>query len=150
MNGQEFIRQALGNAGSGIGWLAGQDTAGVSVAGVHIHILDHVGHLYADRPNKLRSVYDAIDRLVGWLKKKVDKLLIVSDHGMQTTETDDRKPGVHSWRAMISSTESGDLPKSVFDVREWIEQHTVTTESHSEPQTDVAAPREHLEDLGYL
>lgn len=151
MGGREFEKRHLGNAGRGIGWLAGQKTADVPVSGVHIHLLDHLGHLYADKPDQLRGAYNAVDGLVGWLREAVDRLLIISDHGMQTTVTNDDSPGVHSWRAAISSTESGPLPKSVFEVREWIDRHTDdATGLPKDSQADVAAPQEHLEDLGYL
>lgn len=147
---QEFRRRHLGNAGKGVGWLAGQSIAGVPIAGAHVHYLDHMSHLYAKRPDSLKSVYEEMDALVGWLRKQIDRLVIVSDHGMQTTRTDDPDPGVHSRHALIATTEAGALPKSVTDVRDWLEERIEVSVAGMESVAAVDAPMEHLRDLGYL
>lgn len=147
---QEFFRYELGNAGKGIGWLASQIQAGVPLAGVHIHVIDHVGHVYAKRPSMLREAYETVDSLVGRLREQVPRLVIISDHGMQTVATDDADPGVHSWHGMISSTEEdARLPETVGDVRAWLEEQTIQKGSR-ETTTDVDAPTEHLRELGYI
>jgi len=148
MTEERFRQLHLANAGKGIGWLAGMHQSGVPIAGAHIHILDHIGHLYAKRPEKLRPIYEGVDELVGWLRERVDQLVIVSDHGMQTSVTEDSQPGVHSFRSMISSTEAGELPKEMTEIREWVESRV----AHREPETvtEMDAPVEHLNDLGYL
>lgn len=148
MSQEEFRRKHLGNAGKGLGWLAGMNRSTVPVAGVHIHILDHMGHIYANRPEKLKAAYNDVNELVGWLRKQVDRLLVISDHGMQTTATDDPEPGVHSFRSMIATTEEGELPTEVSGVCEWVESRIETNSSGT--TTEIDAPVEHLKDLGYL
>lgn len=149
MSTAEFARRYLGSTGACIGWLGGQSLADVPIVGVHAHILDHMGHIYARRPDELRRIYERVDELVGWLRSRVDRLVIVSDHGMQTTATDDPEPGVHSEHAMIATTEPGPLPTDVLSVRDWLEDRIDARETVS-TNTSVDAPREHLEDLGYL
>ncbi|UTF54797.1 alkaline phosphatase family protein [Natronosalvus rutilus] len=148
MSEQNFRRNHLANAGKGIGWLSGMSQAGTPVVGAHVHILDHMGHLYGKRPEKLESIYNEVDELVGWLHDQVDRLLIVSDHGMQTTATDDPQPGVHSFRSMVSTTEKGGLPEDMTAIREWVESRVKN--NGEENMTEIDAPMQHLEDLGYL
>lgn len=146
---EEFRRREFGNAGKGLGWLRAQVKAGVPVAGCHIHILDTMGHIYGDHPESLEAAYRDIDDLVGELRSAVDQLVILSDHGMQCSVLGDDNPGVHSHRAFISTTESGPLPASVYDVREYISKQIIS-ETVAESSTTIDAPTEHLEDLGYL
>lgn len=147
---EEFRRRYLGSAGKSIGWLAGQSTAGVPIAGAHVHYLDHMGHLYAKRSDPLKSAYEEMDALVGWLREQVDRLVIISDHGMQTTSTDDSDPGVHSPHALMATTETEELPESVMDVRDWLEERVDGNGNETESEATVDAPMEHLQDLGYL
>lgn len=147
---QEFFQYQFGNAGKGVGWLASQISAGVPIAGAHIHVLDHMGHVYAKRPSTLEDSYKKVDELVGWLREKVPRLIVVSDHGMQTVATDDSEPGVHSWHGLIASTgEREHLPETVVDVRDWLEGQIIE-ENSSKTTTDVDAPTEHLRELGYI
>lgn len=145
----EFVRRHFGTTGSCFGWLAGEATADVSIVGVHAHVLDHLGHTYARRPDRLREIYERVDSLLGWLRSAVDRLVVLSDHGMQTTATGDPEPGVHSRHALISTTEPGPLPRDVLSVREWLEERIGSSRIERTSAT-VDAPREHLEDLGYL
>ena len=147
---EQFRCRDLGSAGKSIGWLAGQSTAGVPVAGAHVHYLDHMGHLYAKRSDSLKSAYEEMNALVGWLRKQVDRLVIISDHGMQTTSTDDSDPGVHSPHALMATTETGELPESVMDARDWLEERINESVDEAESEATVDAPMEHLRDLGYL
>ncbi|WP_306052632.1 alkaline phosphatase family protein [Natronococcus wangiae] len=146
----EYVRREMGNDGQIIGWLEAQALSDVSLAGAHIHGLDHLGHVYAKRPEKLRNGYEIVDTLVGQLRELADELVIVSDHGMQQTLTDDPEPGVHSWHAMVSTTIDGELPDSVFDVRSWIEARLEGETRAENGAATIDAPTEHLEDLGYL
>ena len=147
---KEFRRRYLGSAGKSIGWLAGQSIAGVPIAGAHVHYLDHMGHLCAKRSDPLKSAYEEMDALVGWLRNQVDRLVIISDHGIQTTSTDDSDPGVHSPHALMATTETGELPESVMDVRNWLEERIDGNVEEVESAATVDAPMEHLRDLGYL
>lgn len=147
---REFFRRELGNAGKGLGWIAAQAAADVPIAGVHVHVLDHVGHVYAERPERLREAYRTVDDLLGWLRERVSRLVVLSDHGMQTAATDDPDPGVHSWHATFATTESTDSPpESVLDVRDWLAARIDSAES-DETTTTVDAPTEHLRELGYI
>lgn len=150
MSEQEFYKRHLGDVGKGIGWLAAQDQMNIPVAGVHVHMLDHMGHLYAKRPDELRQAYEDVDTLVGWLREVVDRLVVISDHGMQSSALDDSDPGVHSWRSFMAVTGEYDaLPESILDVNGWILE--LVSEEINDPTTTTAdAPIEHLQDLGYL
>lgn len=137
------------NTGKEFGWLAAHD----GLVGAHSHILDVAGHVYCRRPERLRAVYEWADQQVGWLRGAVDELVLLSDHGMQTTATDDDDPGTHSWRALVAMTDGvqGPLPGSVYDVAEWLESQP--TEQQSEANrgaVEMDTPREQLADLGYL
>jgi len=143
-----FQKRYLIHLGEQLGWLSGAAEMH-SVAGIHLHILDHMGHIYAERPAELRDMYEVVDEFVGWLRGGIDELLIISDHGMQTSELNDGNPGVHSWRALVSSTLDGELPMSVRDVAAWIREHT-NSEQKDCSHESIDAPIEHLEDLGYL
>lgn len=150
MSEQEFYKRHLGDVGKGVGWLAAQEQANIPVAGVHIHMLDHMGHLYAKRPNELRRAYEDVDALVGCLRESVDTLVVISDHGMQSNQLDDSDPGVHSWRSFVAATGKYDaLPESVLDVNNWLLE-LVSDETDDQTTTTVDAPTEHLRDLGYL
>jgi hypothetical protein len=145
-----FHSKTLGNTGQCIGWLAGQEAAGSSICGVHVHILDYFGHMYADQPEKLRSIYKKVDTFVAWLLNRVDHLVIISDHGMQTTVSNDPDPGVHSMHGIISTTEHDEnLPQSVLDVRQWLESQ-MSRADRTSSTIEFAAPTDHLEELGYL
>ena len=147
---QELREELSGHTGMEVGWLVETVQAGCPVAGVQCHILDKAGHTYAKDEAEIERYYRYMDGLVGSIRQRVDRLLIVSDHGMQTTVLDDPEPGVHSWDAHCAAQGlDGDLPEDAFEVRSFIEFNM--TESIEESQAvDVDAPEEHLRDLGYL
>ncbi|AFO55398.1 MULTISPECIES: alkaline phosphatase family protein [unclassified Natrinema] len=149
LSADEFVRRYFGTTGSCFGWLAGQSLSSVPIVGVHAHVLDHTGHMYARRPTALRRIYERVDSLLGWLRSRVDRLVVLSDHGMQTTATNDPDPGVHADHALIATTESGPLPTDVLSVRDWLEDR-IDAGQPERTNATVDAPREHLEDLGYL
>lgn len=148
----EFYTRSLGNTGRIIGWLAAMAQINVPVVGAHIHTIDHMGHIYAKRPEKLCEVYNQVDNLIGLLNENVEKLVVISDHGMQTTAIEsDREYGVHSYRAMFSSSFTKELPDSVTSVSSWVEKHISTQVPHStDNSSSIDASKEHLRDLGYL
>lgn len=147
---QDLRRYLYSMTGREFGWLSETIQADVPVAGVQCHILDVAGHTYGSRESKIRNYYKYVDELVGLLRKRVDRLIIVSDHGIQSTVTDDSNPGTHSFDAMIATQNiDGDLPDSVFEIREFIEQRIYDKDTTNEKES-VDAPREHLEDLGYI
>ena len=147
----ELDRRLRTNTGQEFGWLASMSRSDASVIGVHSHVLDVAGHVYADEPDRLRFVYEWVDNLLGWLRGYVDQLVILSDHGMQNSFCSDEELGNHSWRAMVSTQGlSGPLPESVYDVRSWLEARAEKSEQHNNTNIDVGSAREHLADLGYL
>lgn len=147
----EFYNRSLGNSGELIGWLAALAETQTPIIGAHIHTLDYMGHVYGKNPEELKTAYKAVDSLVGMLADQVDRLVILSDHGMQTTLTDEGDPGVHSFRAIVSSTFSEDLPETIEDVAPWLEQFKDKVNPQTgDTSSTIDAPEEHLRDLGYL
>lgn len=146
----ELWRRLYANVGKEFGWVVGMAHTSLPVVGVHSHILDAAGHTYANREEDLRQVYERVDEMLGTVREHVDRLVVMSDHGIEVSALDgDDDPGRHSWRATFATTESGERPESVYDVREWIEQRT---RSHASRNDEVLldTTREQLEDLGYL
>lgn len=141
-----------GNTGEEFGWLAAASLTDSGVVGVHSHVLDVAGHIFCRRPDRLRETYEWVDDLLGWIRDYVDRLVVLSDHGMQTTATDDEEPGRHSWHALISSQGvDSDLPASVFDVSEWLASEAGTaTHARKKDNIDIDTPMNRLKDLGYL
>jgi len=136
--------------GQEIGYLEAMNETDNALVGVHAHILDIAGHLYAERPDELRTWYEWVDAQVGRLAKRCNRLVILSDHGIQTTYLNDDDPGSHSWRPYIAVQGlDGVLPQTVYDVREYLEANsensTVTTED-----VQMDTPEETLKDLGYI
>lgn len=146
----ELWRRLYANAGKELGWIMGMSHANLSIIGAHSHILDAAGHAFANRPERLREIYLEVDELLGAVRDKVDRLVVLSDHGMEIGWIDgDENPGAHSWRAVFSTTEEGSLPETVFDVREWVEERASTSSMSSEA-SGLDTTREQLKDLGYI
>lgn len=133
-------------------WTLAQLDAGVPVVGVHMHLLDTMGHVYAERPEQLQKWYRIADSALGVLRDRADRLVILSDHGIQTTACGDADPGDHSWRAMVAAQGvDGGLPDSVLDVREWLTPQIRRRESVRPPAEETGdTTREQLAALGYL
>lgn len=148
---RELDRKLRGNTGQELGWLAAMSKSECSLIGVHAHVLDVVGHVSATDPERLRYVYEWVNELIGWLRSIVDQLVILSDHGMQTTVTNDEDPGRHSMRAFVAAQGvSQSVPESVFDVRDWLDAERGTQSDDDGSEVDISAVSEHLSDLGYL
>lgn len=149
-----FLRRQLAFTGQEVGWLAAMAQAGLPVVGVHAHVLDHAGHAWARQPEKLRAAYEHVDRLAGLVRDHdaVSDLVVCSDHGMQTTATDDGKPGHHSLHGLFATTVDDDLPAHVADVRDWLDRHAPEPEPLGEAwdERTFDTPTEHLRDLGYI
>ena len=150
----EFRRDILGLAAEQFGWAREMLRHDVSVAGVHVHLLDATGHAYCDDRDQLRSMYERAGAFVDEIRRELDDdddLLILSDHGMVVDwydDEDDRggNPGNHSWRAFASSTRNS-VPRTVFDVSEWIDRHATEVD---ETSTELDIDEERLRDLGYI
>jgi hypothetical protein len=137
-------------AGQQLGYLAAMHRSGCALVGAHCHTLDIAGHVYCEQPAQLAEWYDWMDQQVARLRDRVDQLLLLSDHGMETVALDDDNPGHHSYRALASSQGlQGPLPDSVFEVREHLEGWA--GEPAVEPESvEMDTDREHLEALGYV
>lgn len=143
----EFEGELFKLFGSEVGWAARMAQTGAPIIGIHSHILDIAGHAYMTREDRLRSVYEQVDEMLGWIKSSVDNLIIISDHGMQVSWIDNTT-GKHSMRAMFGTTIDGPIPESVFDVKDWLEARKPAKETENEGAGfDTTA--EQLEALGY-
>lgn len=150
----DFERKMYGKGAGKFAWAEEMLQHNVSLAGVHIHVLDALGHAYADDEEKLREAYQWADDWVGRIRDKLgedDELVVLSDHGMVTTfysaEGDrGQDPAVHSWRAFASSTFDS-VPENVFGVKEWLEPRIGEFTDKSE---DLEMPEEQLRQLGYI
>jgi hypothetical protein len=149
-----FERDILGLAAEQFGWAREMLRHDVSVAGVHIHLLDATGHAYCTQPEPLEASYRRAGEFVTEIRDSLgedDELLILSDHGMVVdfyADEDDRgvPNGSHSWRAFASST-TDSVPESVFEVREWVDAHASVV-THRDDDLDI--DMDQLRDLGYV
>ncbi|WP_122091020.1 alkaline phosphatase family protein [Halalkalicoccus subterraneus] len=148
----EFERDLFGLCAEQFGWAREMLNHPVSLAGVHVHTLDAAGHAYADDEAALRRAYERVGEFVAGVEAALgaeDDLLILSDHGMRTAfypADEGEDPAGHSWRAYASTT-ADDHPRSVYDVREWIEARV--TDAHVDRE-GIDMPTERLRELGYL
>jgi len=148
---QETVNERLqALTGQELGYLATMSNTDKAIVGAHAHVLDIAGHLFAEDTETLQEWYTWVDQQVGWLREQCEQLLILSDHGIQTTYANDSDPGSHSWRAFISSQGiDRPLPESVYNVRAWLEAEKEAYQPQGEDVT-MDTPTETLEDLGYL
>lgn len=128
--------------------LTRQQERGSVLAGSHTHILDVAGHIYADDPSRLREYYQLVNDAVGRVREQHDRLVIISDHGMQVDWLDDPKPAEHSFSALVSQQGLSALPDTVVDVRDWIDPQVPAVTDDA--AVDAAVSREQLAALGYV
>lgn len=126
-------------------WLTKHHERGVALAGTHTHILDTAGHVYADDHDTLRDYYHLVDDVLGRLRRRVDRLVVLSDHGMQVEWERDPEPAQHSWCAMVAQQGLDGLPSTALAVRPWLEAQV----DDSQP-VDAAVTSEQLAALGYV
>ncbi|MGB9932001.1 alkaline phosphatase family protein [Haloarcula amylolytica] len=139
-----------GNCARSLAYLEGASEFDVPIVGAHCHMLDTAGHTFSKSEDELRKAYKWVDEQIGQLEEEADRLVILSDHGMQTNcITEDTDPGTHSMRAIVSTNFEASLPNSVFDVSDWLEKNTLERAGEeSKAMSDTT--REQLEDLGYI
>lgn len=150
----EFQRRIYAFGAQQFAWAEEMLRHNVSLAGVHIHTADALGHAFAEDEERLEEVYEWIARWVTRIERKLgerDELLVLSDHGMVVSfYSDDGDHGNdvagHSWRAFASST-TDSVPTSVFEVKDWVEAHVEDVEDTS---GGVDLPEEQLRQLGYI
>ena len=149
MSEETLIREAYTEAASKFGWVKEALNHDVELAATHVHVLDILGHLYADDEERYREVYADVDEWVGEVRDALgpeDELLILSDHGMEAAWLDDDDPGSHSWRA-IASTTVDEPPTHALDVKEWVENHIEAVDAE---RTRADLPEDQLRELGYI
>ena len=147
----ELWANMKGNAGQSFGFIEGGYDQSVPIVGVHCHMLDTAGHTFCRREEQLRRAYEWVDEKIGLLREEVDKLIILSDHGMQVdwVEEDD-SPGTHSMRSFISTNfDVSQHPETVYDVKPWIEGLN-RPEDRAEDSVVSDTTEEQLRELGYL
>lgn len=124
--------------------------SGSPVVGVHSHILDVYGHVFANREDELRRAYLSVDGFLGWVLDRVENVVIMSDHGIQTGFLGDETPGDHSHDALFATTLDADPPRDMFGVRDWIEHNSPDEQSAGHESLVSDTTREQLQDLGYV
>lgn len=150
---EEFLRIQMSLTGQELGWAVAMSQIGVPIVGTRCHILDHTGHAWCNDKEKLKTVYITVDELLNRLyHSETSDIVVISDHGMQTSFMDDDDPGRHSWRSMISINTGHSLPEHVRDVRGWLEGiiPDKVLEYSEWDQTTMGTHEEHLKDLGYI
>ncbi|MEF8802089.1 MAG: alkaline phosphatase family protein [Halolamina sp.] len=147
---EAFVREAYTEAASKFGWVKEAMTYDVEVAATHIHVLDVLGHMFAEDREQYREEYQKVDERVGEIRDALgpeDNLLILSDHGMEASWIDeDEDYGSHSWRAIASSTVDSP-PEHALDVKDWVGDHVERIETD---RTRADLPEEQLRQLGYV
>lgn len=152
MSTQEFDRRIRGIAAEQFGWCREMLNHDLNLVATHIHVIDATGHVYRDDEERYYDAYRwTADRLaeVRSAMSPEDELLILSDHGIETSwlpGEQEQDHGTHSWRAFSSST-LDTRPESVFEVKSWVEDH-IDDATWEEDELDV--PEEQLRDLGYI
>lgn len=145
---EELFSDLIGDFGKKIGWLSAMKTTSTPIIGTHIHYLDIAGHVFAKREQSLKEMYQRANSLLDIIASNTSRLVIMSDHGMQTSFCGDDNPGEHSRRALISTNFDSDIPEDVFSIANWLEEITAT--ERESRQASVDAPTDHLKDLGYM
>lgn len=120
----------------------------------HFFSLDLIQHIWVTSDHKMRRwhlFYDNIIRQVVYEAAPSDTVVIVSDHGMQTS-------GIHSTRGFYAANKAiwGSEPYRAMDLRDVLEQeltnsHHAPEEGGSEEVFEVnEQTEEHLKNLGYF
>ena len=146
---ETLIRETYTEAASKFGWVLEALEHDLELAATHVHVVDVLGHLYADDRESYREVYRDVDERVGAVRDALgpdDHLLVLSDHGMEVEWLGDPDPGTHSWRA-IASTTVGSPPTDALDVRDWVEERV---EEIDVERTRMDVPEDQLRELGYI
>jgi hypothetical protein len=145
-----FTREAYTEAASKFGWVHEALRHETEVVATHVHLLDVFGHLYPDDEDRYGEFYADVDGMVGDVRDALgpdDELLILSDHGMETSWIPgDENPGTHSWRA-IATTTLESPPTDALDVKSWVEANLEPVDAD---RGDIDVPEDQLRELGYI
>lgn len=159
-----FERKVLGKTAEAFSWSKEMLNHNVELVAFHNHSLDAFGHAYTANSDdkvmepvdgnggldELRKMYERVGEFVSDVEDELgenDDILILSDHGMNNKILDDERFGVHSFRAFASTTLDTNLPESVFDYKEFIEDNIEKTSIDGE---SLDMPKEQLRKLGYI
>lgn len=145
-----YERKVKGIAAEQFGWVREMLNHDASLVASHIHVLDAFGHAFSDDRESMRRSYewcrDRVEEILDAMDDD-DELLILSDHGMETTWTNGQNEhGTHSWRAFSAST-FDTRPEDVHDVKSWVEAHV---EDVTAKTSELNLPEEQLRQLGYI
>lgn len=152
----EWDAELWANAAQKFGWVRERLRHRATLVATHVHVLDAGGHAYYNNEPHYREFYDRCGEYIDDVRAAMapeDDLLILSDHGTRTGWTDPDAEGLagHSWRAFSAST-TGDRPRSVFEVYDWVEayirEHGVDVSVETEQTVDT--PEDVLRTLGYI
>lgn len=151
---EDFDRELWGVGAEKFGWVREMLDHNAVLVGSHIHVLDAAGHAYGTNEEHYREFYEKAAAYISEIRTAMDEeddLLILSDHGMNTSWLEnDYELRHHSWRAYSASTFDS-RPESVFDVKEWIEDHLDPhIEQCERTDTELDLPEAQLRDLGYI
>jgi predicted AlkP superfamily pyrophosphatase or phosphodiesterase len=153
---EDFDRELCATEAEKFGWVREMLSFDTVVVGSHIHLLDASGHAYGKNEEHYRWFYEKAASYVEEIRDTMDEndeLLILSDHGMNTTWLEnDYEICHHSFRAYSASTLDS-RPKDVFDVKEWVEEHVGSHQREYDRQredTDLDMPEDTLRELGYI
>lgn len=149
----ELLRHEMALTGQELGWAHSMSQTWLPIVGTRCHILDHTGHVWCDDEEKCRESYKIVDEMIGYMFGDYPgDIVIISDHGMQTSFGGDSDPGTHSWRPIVSANFEAPLPDSVEDFREWVEHESPTIDlpDRWNENTMGGATTQQLKDLGYI
>lgn len=151
---RKYKRQSACLAAEKFGWLKEALEFDASLVATHIHFLDSGGHAFGDDELNYRWCYEKVCSHVEEIKNRMaadDDMLILSDHGMNTSWIpQDGEVGHHSFRAYSASTYPS-RPTDVLDVYDWVEWFLREHEQEDiTEQPSVEFPEEHLRDMGYI
>lgn len=152
----EYDGRLLATGASKFGWVEEFVHHNAVLIGTHVHVLDAAGHAYANNEDHYRWFYERVAKFVSRVRAEMDpddELLILSDHGINVEWLEiDTELYNHSWRAYSTST-LDTRPRSVFDVKEWVDDNIGPHERkfrRNEQDNAVEMPEQTLEDLGYI
>lgn len=153
---EDFDKRLLGTGASKFAWIEEMLNHNCVLVGSHIHVLDASGHAYGTNEDHYRGFYKWSSEWIRRVKDTMDEddeMLILSDHGMNTSWLPiDEELCHHSWRAYSAST-TGDRPETVFGVKDWVENNIRKHERkyrQQKEETELNMPEETLRDLGYI
>lgn len=150
MSMQEFDRRIRGIAAEQFGWCREMLDHDLNLVAMHVHVIDATGHVYRNDRERYYDSYRWTAEQLEAVKSAMgpdDELLLISDHGIETSwVSGDDNPGSHSWRA-FSATTLDTRPESVFDVKSWVEENVEETAMEND---EIDIPEEQLRDLGYI